>query len=458
MNKLAVWKQKIITRIPTRVWIILPFVLLGIGYFLFHSTLTPDWGDDLYYGAALQNTDVFSWMVNRYYNWTCRFLPEAFLVLILHYKIYWLWWLVDSLMLVGIAAAGMRLFGPLTPRTSVLACVIVALFPLAAISNAGWATTTIIYLLPMGGMFLALLPLRLEPKRKDTLPVYILCCLCAVLSASLEQTAVILIGMLLIGFFITRGATRKYCVAAVLCSLAMFLFQYTSPGSQGRQAAEIPGCFPDYLTIPLAEKIEMGLSNTLMYVFMYPGRFFLTAFFILLAYTCFRNTSGPLRYAGFLPLVVQVLYSYVGYRIPWLYENVVLPVWWQVHGQPTPWELSGRYGSVVMETASEPSAYLLLISLLICAMLSITAIYCALGHNVYSLLAIGALAMGFMSRMAMIFATSFWATGERSFGPLYGSLILVAMALCYNLAQQNHAPQKEIITTEAPTSVEQTPA
>lgn len=458
MNKLAAWKQKIITRIPTRVWIILPFVLLGIGYFIFHSTLIPDWGDDIYHSTVLQNMNVFSWLAIRYNTWSCRFLPEAFLVLVLHYKIYWLWWLVDSLALIGIAAAGMRLFGSLTPRTSILACVVVALFPLAAISNAGWATTTITYLLPIGGMFLALLPLRLEPKRKDTLPVYILCCLCAVLGASLEQTAVMLLGMLLFGFIITRGAARKYCVAAALCSLAVFLFQYTTPGSRSRQSAGISGGFPDYLTLPLAEKIEMGLSNTLMYVFMYPGRFFLTAFFILLAYTCFQNASGFLRYAGFLPLVVQVLYSYVGFRIPWLYENVVLPVWWQVHGQPTPWERSGRYGSIVMETASEPSAYLLLISLLICAMLSITAIYCALGHNVYSLLAIAALAMGFMSRMAMIFATSFWATGERSFGPFYAGLILVAMALCYNLAQQKYAPQKETIATEAPISGKQASA
>lgn len=83
---------------------------------------------------------------------------------------------------------------------------------------------------------------------------------------------------------------------------------------------------------------------------------------------------------------------------------------------------------------------------------------CALGHNVYSLLAIAALAMGFMSRMAMIFATSFWATGERSFGTFYAGLILVAMALCYNLAQQKDALQKETIVMETPTSSKHAPA
>lgn len=398
--------------------------------FLFlHAFIDTDFGDDLAYAERFSdNLNLTEFLINQYYYWASRLIIQAVNIpMVLADP--WLWKILDTLVTVIFIVNVSDMFGVGNEdgrlKSGIIFFFLIWLVPMESLYSAGWITTSMNYLWTLSFGSVALRPLmHLIKNEKCSTWENIVCPLCALYSANIEQTASILLGSyIVVGAYAVIVKKRKLsviCIVQLVIISALVVFSLTAPGNAVRNAAETERCFPEFAGLGTMDKLCMGFIESAHYYLaaghmqvcfifaalsgilflMAPKKWYkkLTAFFPFAFYWFFGHIGKFLLYGGFMTRGLNI----VGV----LGENRQLPG-------------LGMYDNAQV-------AFQVITYMAVFACVAVT-IYFIHGKTEETGLEMIILAAGFASRVIMGFSPTLYASGDRTALFSSAAILIVTM-------------------------------
>ena len=227
--------------------------------------------DDLKFAESVGSLkDILKLVYSQYYTWTSRVVINTVWYLVLRFgKAAWaLYMAVSAYVLLK---ALMMLSGREDEDVIPWLCVtLLMLFPGVFFVTAGWIATTTSYFGPQAFGVMAVVPLKkCLCDEKISLPEGIFYAFCMVYAANAEQMCVVLLGLYLAAavYFIAVRKPKPLVWVMLALALAGFIFMMTCPGNWSRKDQEILRYFPTYNMLGFIDKLDIGISTTLHWMF-----------------------------------------------------------------------------------------------------------------------------------------------------------------------------------------------
>lgn len=388
-----------------------------------HALIRADFGDDLAYKNILANQTLLDFLRERYATWSSRVLIEAVMLFFVSGNV-WYWKIADSLMILLFLWIVSELFGgksgPDKMRAQILMFCMIWIVPFFSLSSAGWITTTINYLWPLTLGLMAMLPVRhwiLEEK----IPAweYVLCPVCVLYGANMEQMGAILLGSYGVfgGYLLwKRKKLPPFYFVQLLLVTGSLVFILTAPGNACRTEAEIQRFFPEFAGLTVGQKLWMGFLDTTQY-YLAAGdgqkSYVFGLFSVVLwlaALLTFSGRRGKRGIPGVLMALVPVVFYWgIGQAGNFLLNSGLLT--------------RGRNGiGVLAQNRQIPGmsyysgglvAFQTLCYLIVLAAVAGTIFY-VWGRSEEAMLELLILAAGFLSRLVVGFSPTIYASGDRT--------------------------------------------
>ena len=232
---------------------LLPFIFLFLILLNWHHSIGLSI-DDLFFYTIPQETNIMSFVIERYDIWSSRILIEYILCHILQSPLI-LWWYLDSLIFTFIAILTYKLInGENKLFYSILSCILCLSFIFSshyALGSAGFITTTINYTWPLFSGLLAIYILKnhtaKDINKTKRILAYIISVLCLMFAVNNEQLAVILLGLFVLYYLLNyKTKINKKCYLIGITSVIGIINTVICPGIHKRYILELRW-FPDYL-------------------------------------------------------------------------------------------------------------------------------------------------------------------------------------------------------------------
>ncbi len=390
-------------------WIIIIVFIMGIQF-----QWELGWGDDLFFGTALQEKTLLQFLNERYIEWSSRLVIEALLVFIASINPI-VWRILNGIMMVLIATMMATIFGSKNKQSEarILCAFSLLLIPLDSMNSAGWMATTMNYVWVLALGLVALLPLKKWCNQKQCAWWEILIsCFAILYAANMEQMSAILFGAYLVCgvYFILqkRKPSWQYWMQFVLI-MASMCFILACPGNQVRTALVTELYLPEFASFHFIEKLYIGfLSTSQYYMAENSGNktFILLAIVLLIA----AIRSKKVKWYGHIIAMVPVLYAVgVTYILKFLVQAGLwnkglrlLEVLWNNFSIS---QLSGFDSKLILIQAV---CYLVV---WICMFGTIYLIY---GHSSETYLQWIVLIAGLLSRVIIGFTPNMYVSGDRT--------------------------------------------
>lgn len=400
----------------------LPLVLLGILLVWAHFNMDLTTGDTADFAASLEGQSLWGFLSERYQGWSSRLLIEAVLVLVV--RTPWLWACIDVAATIGIFAGLSwlgRFFGAGRGFDWALLALMVA-YPYATMSEAGWIPTTVNYIWPLACGLLVVVACLDEasralgaerPRLGSGGALRALALPAALFAANLEQVALVLWCFLAAVTLVVVRRTKRlplFLIGSLALVSAECLFVVLCPGNSARSAYETDYWWPNNRTagsfslfgdLSAADKLYLG-SVTALDGYLY-GYFaglcpLLGALSLVLTLLAFAENRGvPLRVVSSLTTAALIgipLAARCGVDWP--------PIMWKLLSEP-------HFDDSVTRRAVAVIEFMLLLSVLVQTYLALLA----LGRS-RARIAIGVLVLCFLSRVALGFSPTVFASGYRT--------------------------------------------
>ena len=401
-----------------------PFVTLWAILLCCHLTffMVPDDAD--YFGSIVGTQSLWDFSAYHYQTWSSRQLLELAECWFGYFPAL-VWKLLNPVVAVaGAYCIAYALRCEKNAQANWVLCGFILLYPWENLREAGWISTTLVYLWPAVFGLIALLPV-MQLLRGKTPPVW-LCVLSFVpllYAANMEQTLVFLLfslGCLLLWFLVQRRLHWVVIAQLAVC-LASLVYMLTCPGNEARIVNESVSYFKNFPMLSLLSKLEMGLSLTLRSV-IYRRDYIFFFFTLLLALVIFsRYKQWFVRLMGVAPFVlVMVLGTYQR-----LFVKLVPQLQFFTESY------TGQ-GIVNLSNCNILTAYLPLLVLYGTFALCIVDVYLAFGHTPKALACILALGIGLGTRVAIGLSPTIGISGGRT--GLFFSL--VTLTVCVALYEE----------------------
>lgn len=399
--------------------------------------ILPDFGDDLVYVKVWAEKPLDVFLKDRYDWWSSRVVIEAVMMCLVAAPSY-LWRILNIMMVLLLVWITGDLFGGRKKlQAQLLFFGMMWLVPMISLCSAGWITTTVNYLWCLVLGFIAMRPIKHWLQRESCAKwEYVICPLCILYAANMEQMGAILLGVYLVfGIYLLAEQKRIspfYVIQLVLIVLSLY-FILVSPGNYNRNNQEIERYFPEFANMTFGQKIFMGfLENTQYYIAGGNDRgCFVFAALAGVLFLCYIANGGLMTKTE-KPLGKMIKILIAGYSLfvniccsclfPFLLNVVNISRARNFFGV-----LSGnRYipgqsyysDSLIM---LQVMVYLLVI---ICVVLTIYMLH---GRTKETLLQLLILAAGFTSRVIMGFSPTVYASGDRT--ALFCSMAILIVML-----------------------------
>lgn len=406
------------------------FIFSVTAFFLFlHVFINTDFGDDLAYAERFSDgLNLMEFLINQYYYWASRLIIQAVNIpMVLADS--WLWKILDTLVTVIFIVNVSDMFGVGKAeekiRSGVIFFFLIWLVPLESLYSAGWITTSMNYLWTLSLGSVALRPLmHLVRNEKCSVWEKVICPICAMYSANIEQTAAILLGSYVVvgayAVIVKKRRINTVCIVQLIIISALVIFSLTAPGNAVRNVMEAKRCFPEFTGLGTMDKLCMGFIESAHYYLaaghmqvcfifaalsgilflMAPRKWYkkLTAFFPFAFYWFFGHIGKALLYGGYLTRGLNI----VGV----LGENRQLP------------------GLGMYDSGLVTFQVIMYMAVFACVALTIYFIH---GKTEETLLELIILAAGFASRVIMGFSPTLYASGDRTALFSSAAILIVTM-------------------------------
>ncbi len=385
-------------------------------------------GDDAFFSSVLagEKADLFTWwkfLIHRYNTWSSRSLIEGVLVIVARYPL--LWKIGNVLVQVSITWTLSRLFNPEGKLSKNLIVVLaVAVYPLFILGETGYVATTLNYSWPLAAMLIAVAPLckhfwGREVKRWECAVALIM-----LFAATFQELLAAVAFLAFAGGLVWRAVTEKrlprFELAGLLISVLMLVWALTCPGNTARSAQEVLTWLPEYATLNLFGKIELGFSSTAKTLFLERNIFVLRFCIVLTVAVWLRERRLWARLLSLLPLAFVAIFGTFADRFA---------------GLPPVALLRASVGKLGTGLGLSPMTWIPdLIFLAVFALLILSVWFAVKDRKRFGFYFF-VLALGAASRMVMGISPTVWASGKRSGAFLYAAMAVVFAALVYDVAK-----------------------
>ncbi|MEH7094857.1 DUF6056 family protein [Neobacillus vireti] len=398
-----------------------PFMILLIGMLLLHFMLNLDHpGDDKAFMKVLGKDHLIplSYLTERYHTWSSRVLIEFILIFVVHFPAVWR--LLDTVMMVLIAVSMSKLIPTAKNREkNWLITALLFMYPFVHMASAGWIATTLNYIWPLACGLFAMIPIKKYLcSEKVHWFEFLFYIPALIFAANQEQLCVILLSVY--GVFTVYSALIKkvnwFMIVQTIISIFSFLFILTCPGNAARNVKEVNRWFPEFNTISLPRKIEMGFSSSLFEFVMKPNLIFTLFSFLLLLCVLLTHHKKILRFIAGIPFAASLVFGIFSNELGGTFYAIT-----KAKNSMTKFGTGIRMNSV---TSWVPDLLLVIISLAV-----LISLYFLFKNKKTSLIALFILLLGFGSRMIMSFSPTIWASGPRTFLFMYVAFIMLTFLL-----------------------------
>ena len=406
----------------------LPFIIFFIIIFIWHFTLKPV-GDEIGFAKVYYNYNIFNYLSIQYETWTSRLLIDFFLVpLSALPRIIWIFF--DSIIFLLIALLLPKIMlniGKIGEKKSFvynsLSCIIVLIYIFTinhALASAGYIASTLNYTWPLAFVLLHFYLVKkyiFNENNTSTIQkiaIYLIMVFSLIFAINQELMFVVVIGVYF--YIILYCLFNKVKIPNSVLFMCFIIFLgflniYLSPGNHLRYLSEISTWFPDYYTLNLVNKVDLGITVLLNWIiFSYgPITGFSFGFSYGLISPFFFGIMGIYIYSitkkkiptlisliPFIIVTILIIVSLIGYMpiINFIYAGVT------------------RYGllhSNLDHIIIFSSIYAIII---LSIMFSLIQIYKNRGEKLSSII-FGLLILGFISQMMRGFSPTIWASTDR---------------------------------------------
>lgn len=231
-------------------------------------------GDD-YFFSTINNLPGF--LKFRYNNWTSRLLIESILI-----KVYGLnfgiWRFFDVVASVVIAECMIYIALPQKKYAPIVYLVLLIFTHYNDLHTAGYGATTVNYLWTLAAFMPSFVITKKIFEQKKLHKTEIIFSLLLLLFAiNLEQIAALALG-LYFSFFIYKLIQNHkiqkvdlYFIIVLIFCIVSIIFILTCPGNKVRFEYEVRTTFPDYPSLNLFDKLQLGIITVLTYYFSFRG-------------------------------------------------------------------------------------------------------------------------------------------------------------------------------------------
>lgn len=410
-----------------------PFAMLFIVLLVFFLRMETNFSDDKYFGNVFAKGLLWEHTVKFFNTWSARTLVEAVTIII--GGLPRIFWKISTPFIIAFSTYALTklIKEEKNKELSWVTCAFVYIYSWQAMCTAGWLTTTMVFVWPLGAMLFALLSLQkqMDAKQVSKLKV-IVSALFALYATNMEQVnvafSVILISLLV--YLIYKKIKVPFLlIIYLIISGANYAYAFLCPGTQARFENEVITRNKDFWMLSFFSKVEKGFSSMMsLVVFEFCA---LAMVFCVLIILCVWLANKNIVYKGLtigvfgVVLVFGTLQGMFVKIIPYMNKAI-------------------NFASINPINSVELTAYLPF--LLLCLMFGawFICIYLALGHNINSVVAIVVLFAGQCSRMALGFSPTLHSSGSRTAFFFMISLAFVCMLL-YRRLQQINSKTKYIV-------------
>lgn len=392
--------------------------VLFTGLIVLMHWLIQGWeGDDYYYSQILNEISLKEFFLNNYYYHSSRLIIDCYSALVLHISMT-LWKLINIVMIGCFPLLTIKMLNlKVNVNNAIISCAIFMYYPFYALSECGWAVTTMYYfwvnIFAMIAMLYALKLIRGERLKWYEITISIFA---NVVASNKEQISLIMLLLFAI-LFIYQFAQKRpvlLLIIQIVIAAVEIVFSTISPGNQVRMDVEIAQSLVDFKMLTFLDKIQLGYSTTVYY--LVDNLFFVMLCLLLCVYIFRKSTSVFYRFLGVFPLLFCLALGY--------FRNIVIEF---IPGVDRIMNALGNYGVIDLTNFDIRSAYIPLVlfgMLCACVLVCIYIVY----PNYKGVFIIAAIVSGFLSRAAMGFSPTIYRSGKRTFIPL---IIVLVICDCF---------------------------
>lgn len=412
-------------------------MIYTIATFLIHFTVNLGWGDDAGFGKFLgqYNSDMMSYVTDRYHTWTSRLIIEPFLIIIVHMQN--LWRLLDTAIMLLIAVSISKLIPTTNKRkTNWIITCLMFMYPYGHMATAGWITTTMNYSWPLAFGLFSMLPIKkIIFKEKIKWYEYIFYTASILFALNQEQMCVIILAVYSVFtiYFILKKKPVLYMILQSIIGISSLIFILTSPGNYVRKLREVTKWFPEYPNISFIRKIEMGYSSSLFQFIMKPNITFTVFSGLLLLCVIITNKNRLFRWISAIPFISSLAFG--------LFSSVLaetFPIITYVQKSMT------KFGTGIKIMTIRSWIPDIIITLVLVSI--IFSLYIIFKNKKYSILTIFIVLLGLGSRMIMAFSPTIWASSSRTFIFMYFAFIICSIILYQIIMESKETKYAELCT------------
>lgn len=398
------------------------FVLFILEFFI-NIWIVPNQYDGVYFIEKMSEMSLFEFISMRYKTWTSRIILETITCIILTKPaIFWI--LINTIMTTLIGYSIMKIFVEDDNKNLIwMTICFVIIYPIFTISSSGWGVGSIVYSWTLALLLFSMIPIKniifCDKIKRYMYPIYSMSLLFA---CNQEQSCIVAFGIYIIftilEFIKKKKKTNPFLLIQCSIIIISLIFIAICPGNYARKSVEIETYYMDFEMLSFFDKVSLGLTSTVNTLLINQNLVFFV-FSLLISVYIFRKHKNILyRVFALIPLVAVLTFG--------MFKDLVCSVFPYFN---TFYEMI-IIDKPMLNTASylQPINYLpLLISFAVLgsSMLNILLVFKNLKNNP----AIVIYVIGVLSRIAMGFSPTVFASEERTFIFLEFSLLIICVLI-----------------------------
>ena len=413
-------------------------LILFILELMINIWIVPNQYDGVFFIEKMQEMSLGEFIGMRYETWTSRLILEIVTcVLLMSPSIFWI--LINTIMTTMIGYSIIKIFVKNDdPKFSWMTMAFVLIYPIYKVSSSGWGVGSIVYIWPLAMLLFSCIAIKKifdgEKIPKFMYPLY---SLALIFACNQEQSCVIVLGIYVVFAILYMMKEKKrphtFLVVQLVLVILSLIFIATCPGNYARKNAEIEIYYMDFGSFGLFDKVSLGLTSTVNNLLTKSNVVFFVFSLVSAVYILKKYKNNFYRAVAVIPLVSVIVFG--------LFKGTICAMF--------PY-LNSLYEIMCLEQPMisaanylQPINFLpLIISFVVLGSmaLNILLIFKNLKNNV----AIVIFALGLMSRVAMGFSPTVFASTDRTFIFFEIAMLIICVLIWQKYLQETDKNQVKV--------------
>ncbi|MDN4847564.1 hypothetical protein QYC42_01075 [Ligilactobacillus salivarius] len=404
-------------------------------------------GDDtVNTSSQFLKTSIMSTVIKGYHTWSSRIMINYIMYHVekfcSEYGVYIFGILTGILIFISLKTLDDIFNEKNTNIMKFIILGVVLIYPFNILSSAGWIATMTTYYWPLVFFYVAIKPVFYYlNNKKINKKLYFFATLGIIYSANNEQMMIglfILYTTVIVYMVITKFKIHVYVYIQYFLVIISGIFIMTTPGNSVRKTLEIGTWMPSFVMMNNIDKFQLGYTSTITGLLTIPSVevILLSILLIIIAFAERKNifekilASVPLLICSFFGLPSNIWLK--------LYPNLD-----NINKSVT--DGTFMYGLIDFSNYFDKNIFVEYIILGIFTLSLFTSIVIMISNRNYKVLGGALFVGGMLSRILMGFSPTIWASGDRTYGFLYGCISIIIIILMKDFVDSSKSKNKDAI-------------